>query len=241
MRMSGIALVCGIAAFAGLRLAPLLPRAPVEHDIDAMHPSGIWCSEGGVWVSDWLQGVLYHYRFGDLGSMTSLKISGMEPSGIAGRGDTVWIASALRRQIAEYRREGRRLTQIAAYPSPGASPCGLWDDGRHLWSLDFQEGKLYEHQADAALTVVRSVTVPAKNPCGVVKIDEKLYVADTASNRVFVLDTERFSVQRVYAWPGDGQRRLSSLGWDGARLWAGFDGLPKLYSCRPRDLKKVRA
>lgn len=242
-RAAIIACGCVVVAAAAARVAPLMRQAPVEQRIDAENPSGIWCSDGAVWVTDWLQGVLYQYRFGDQGSMTSLKLNGIEPSGIAGRGDTFWISSALGRRIAEYRREGRRLLQVASYPSPGASPCGLWDDGRHLWSLDFQEGKLFEHQADAALSVVRSVTVPAKNPCGVVIIDGRLYIADTASNRVFVLDAERFSVQGIYAWPsaGAGERRMTSLGWDGARLWAGFDGLPKLYSCRVRDLKKVRA
>lgn len=243
LRAAGIVCVCAMAAIAAVRMAPLMPRSPVEQRIDAEHPSGIWCSDGAVWVTDWLQGVLYQYRFGEQGSMTSLKLNGIEPSGITGRGETFWIASALERRIVAYRRDGRRLQQVASYPSPGASPCGLWDDGRHLWSLDFQEGKLFEHQADAALSVVRSVTVPAKNPCGVVMIDGKLYIADTATNRVFVLDAERFTVQGVFAWPagGTGDRRMTSLGWDGARLWAGFDGLSKLYSCRVHDLKKVRA
>ncbi|MGA2089945.1 MAG: response regulator [Endomicrobiales bacterium] len=241
--LSAVLAVCvagGLFAFHWFGASPL---KPVDYSIESANPSGIWSDGTAVWVSDWMQGMVYKYQMGKTVSMVPLKLTGVEPTGIAGDGNTIWVAYSFGKKILKYTAGEKTLSRDAEYASPGSSPYGLWYDGHNLWSLDFQEGKIYEHAMDASLTVIRSATIPAKNPCGVCMVGPNIFVADTATNRIYSIGTDRFSIQGVYQWPGteSAQHKLSSISWDGHRLWACFDGVSKLFSCRIKDLTKIRA
>jgi hypothetical protein len=79
------------------------------------------------------------------------------------------------------------------YKSPGASPSGLYFDGRNLWSVDSKTNKVYKHRMDDNLSVSSAYIPP--------QFEEKGYALSgiAGSNGNFWACSEKTG--KIYKYP----------------------------------------
>ncbi len=119
-----------------------------------------------------------------------------------------------------FKIESDTLFVDAVYPTPGHRPYGLAWDGRYVWMVDRDRGRLDSFDPETE-QISRSELTPAFSPCGLAFDGRSFWTCDSGTGRLYRLS------RGGTAWSGTVSRegfefrgRDVMLAWDGASLWA---------------------
>ncbi|MFC1679648.1 hypothetical protein ACFL2T_05510 [Elusimicrobiota bacterium] len=203
-----------------------------DHPVSFSHPTALVWRDGELWAADWKEQAVYRLSRG----LTGLKEDGRFPvpqshiMGMALDGEDFYLADSWKKQIELWRLKDGLFLLKRAWPSPGESPSSLYFDGKHLWSADKTERRIYRHELDDELTVLQSFPVE-HSPVGMFSDDEQFWSADSEARLVYRHRWDRLlSLVASYRLGefSDGKTPLSSFTMRGGQVWVGRDGLNRI-------------
>ncbi len=123
-------------------------------------------------------------------------------------------------EAALFKIESDTLFVDAVYPTPGHRPCDLAWDGRHVWLVDRDRGRLDSFDPETE-QVTRSVLTPAFSPCGVAFDGRHLWTSDASTGRLYRHTGRGATWSGTVAREGfDHRGEDVLLAWDGVSLRA---------------------
>jgi sugar lactone lactonase YvrE len=117
---------------------------------------------------------------------------------------------------------------ISFIPSPALSPRGLAADGECIWCA--AGGKVYRVDPSDG-EIISSLTTPGELPRGLAWGDGFLFIADSATDKIYKMDVSSGSFEE-YPLPGE-DLIPSGLAFDGENLWVSDYDKNALYKLTP--------
>ena len=119
-----------------------------------------------------------------------------------------------------FKVESDTLFVDAVYPTPGHRPCGLAWDGRYVWIVDRDCGRLdcFDPETEK---ISRSELTPAFSPCGLAFDGRSFWNSDSGTGRLYRLSRGGGTWSGTVSREGFDFRGCDvMLAWDGVSLWA---------------------
>jgi len=212
-----------------------------DYRLPFSHPTALLWEGETLWAADWSEGAVYTMRLGsrDLTVSQRFILPDTHIVGMAVAGDAVYIADSWKRNIQLWRRGADGLGFEKAWPSPGASPCALFHDGKTLWSADRLERRIYQHAADDSLSVLNAYKA-RHTPVAIFADSQNFWSADSESRLVYRHRWDPLlSLIGSYSLPEleGGRQPLSAFTLRGEEAWLAKDGSDRLYM---RQLWRLR-
>lgn len=123
-------------------------------------------------------------------------------------------------EAALFKIESDTLYVDAVFPTPGHRPCDLAWDGRYVWMIDRDRGRLDSFDPETE-QVTRSVLTPAFSPCGLTFDGTHLWTCDAGTGRLYRHAGGGAAWSGTVSRAGFDYRGVDvSLAWNGVCLWA---------------------
>ncbi len=148
--------------------------------------------------------------------------SGTLSRGLAFDGKFLWSVgdATPEAEATLFKIESDTLYVDAVFPTPGHRPWDLAWDGRQVWMIDRDRGRLDSFDPETE-TITRSVMTPAFSPCGLTFDGRYFWSCDAGTGRLY-----RLSKGGAY-WSGTVSREAFNyrgrdvlLSWNGVSIWA---------------------
>ncbi|MFH1369011.1 MAG: hypothetical protein ABII64_07790 [Elusimicrobiota bacterium] len=203
-------------------------RKPKTFSLTFQNPTGVFCSGNTLWVSDWYTQSIYKYRTGkNLKLLKTYYFQGHNPNSVAFIDGLLWIIDS-GGSIRRYEVKDDELIFHSSFKTPGASPTGFWQENKYFWSLDAEEGAIFEHLLKEPEDIVARYTYPGLMPIGIYYDGEYFWTAEGRTGKIyrhFGPDRD-FQINATYTIIPEGGGTLAGLSGDGANLWLVFSGQP---------------
>ena len=122
-------------------------------------------------------------------------------------------------EAALYKIESDTLFVDAVFPTPGHRPSDLAWDGRYVWLVDRDRGRLDSFDPETE-TITRSVLTPAFSPCGLTWDGRDLWTCDAGTGRLYRHASGGGTWSGTVARENFDFRGVDAiLAWDGVSLW----------------------
>ncbi|MDI6757266.1 MAG: hypothetical protein QME32_04510 [Endomicrobiia bacterium] len=215
-----------VVAFNMFRARPL-PAASFE--IAHKNISYLSCSDGKLYVTDWLEQGIYVYSVPSSPAVKTLspvgvfdKKNDLQPTAASAIGDVLWVADSLQGLFFRYnlKEGGMGLELDKSYRAPSTSPSGVLAEKDAVWSYDFNTKKLYRHNP-SDMSVALAYDLPVEMPCGMARFGGFFYVGDTRAGKIIALDPRDMTIAGVAELHeySAGKEKMFGLCADSKNLW----------------------
>ncbi len=220
--------------------------APRDVATEFKNISSILVSGQKIFLSDWTtQNVAVYEIGGEQNQPSMLKQDLSQPSGMAVDDMYLWITDSLQGVILQFTLPDLsasigKLDYIQEYSPPGISPSGIYYDGKQLITHDAQTKKVYFHKSDEKLSVSKSYDMPVDQPCGLTKLGNNYYIADSKTNRIFRFSKEGFNLEKIFFIPEyqSREKKIVAFAGDAESFWIASES-GKIYRHKVSELKPV--
>ncbi|MBN1385256.1 MAG: response regulator [Elusimicrobia bacterium] len=120
-----------------------------------------------------------------------------------------------------------RIKKDASYSSPSMNPSEIMWDGKYLWSCDWYNQKIFKHNMDNSLSIVKTYQFHDIHPIAVCLAGDYIWSCDVCTGKIYVHKlNENLPLVASYKSPSVAP---SGLAWDGKNLWSCDADSDKIY------------
>jgi len=124
-----------------------------------------------------------------------------------------------------------------SYSIPYSNPIGMCWIKPYLWVSDWVAGNIYQHNDDAALSIVSVYKTSNTQPTGLAFDGESLWTCSSAEKRIYKHKMDKnLSVTAIFATPNSSP---AGLYFDGANLWILDTNAAKIYKHKMDDTLSI--